>query len=156
MAKTIPISPAVQAARARRLARADRDIVRFEWFLREVNDKINLNLRQRMQLATAYLLSKVVKNISVPVVRGTGVKSGRVVVVERSKPGEFPRAETTQLMKTVFSDVVETSPGNFDGYVGTPLDYGLILETQMNRSFLVRTLNEEKDVITRMLTGRIE
>ena len=57
-------------------------------------------------------------------------------------------------MKTIFADVRETSPGVNDGFVGTPLDYGLILETseRLDRSFLVRTLQEEFDTTRRVLT----
>ncbi len=151
MATPIPAPQEVMDARARRGARADRDLVRFQWRLDNVIGKVNLTMRQRVTMATGYLLSKVVKNISVPVVRGKGPKSGRNVVVERSKPGEFPRAETARLMRDIFTDVVETQPGTIDGYCGTTLKYGLILETKLNRGFLVRTLREEQDVISRML-----
>lgn len=125
-----------------------------EWFIREVSSKVAVTMRQRVGLATQYLKNKVVRNISTPVVKGTGPRGGRVVM-GRSVAGEFPHAETTQLMKTIFGEVRETSPGVFDGFVGTPLDYGLILETQMDRSFLVRTLREEQGTIKRILTGPI-
>ena len=36
--------------------------------------------------------------------------------------------------------------------VGTTLDYGLILETRMNRSFILRTFNEERNNIRTILT----
>jgi len=39
----------------------------------------------------------------------------------------------------------------YDGYVGTPLDYGAILELKMNRSFLRRTLDEERPTIMKIL-----
>ena len=74
----------------------------------------------------------------------------------RSKPGEFPHAETTQLLKTIFGEVRQTARGVWDGFIGTPLSYGLILEIKMNRSFLVRSLNEERGNIKRILTGPIK
>lgn len=148
------ISQATANAYARRVGRADADLARFQWFIREVSDKVSMTMEQRVRMATDYLLSKVVKNISVPVVKLVISKKTRVT--ERSKPGEFPRADTTQLLKTTFSDVKKLTPAVTEGYVGTPLDYGLILETKLNRKFLTRTLQEEQGTIQRMLTGPIK
>jgi hypothetical protein len=118
-------------------------------------------------MATEYLRDRVVRNISRPVTKKI-VDVGRsfettaknrakkTVVTDRSKPGEFPKADTTQLMKTVFSDVKEEIPGMINGYVGTPLDYGLILELRLNRKFLTRTLDEEYDMIEQLLLGPIK
>lgn len=141
---------AIERATARRA-------VRWEWKLKEFDGKLNVTMKDRVRLATEYLKTRVVQNISVPVVKQKGERSKRTVVTERSKPGEFPRADTVQLLKTIFSDVKETSPGVWDGFVGTPLSYGAILETskRLDRSFLVRTLNEEKENLTRMLTGPV-
>ena len=149
----MPQPPAVVVeARNRRRTSAAAGGVRFEWFIREVSDKVAMALEERVRLATAHLLSAVVQNISSLVTKSRGPRGGHVVT-DRSRPGEFPKADTTQLMKTTFSDVQNFGNGVVDGYVGTPLDYGLILETQMNRSFLVRSLNEENNNITRILTG---
>ena len=152
---TTPIAnPAVEAGRARRAeAQAERD-VRIEWFIQEVCGKVAIAMRERVKIATHLLKDRVVQNISTPVVKGVGPRGGRVIT-GRSKEGEFPHAETTQLMKTIFEEVRETEPGMYDGFVGTPLDYGLILETRMNRSFLVRTLNETREDITRILSGPV-
>lgn len=147
-------SAAVVAARDRRESSAAARAVRFQWFIREVSDKVAMTLEQRMRVATNYLISKVVQNISRPVTKSKGPRGGNVVT-DRSKPGEYPKAETTQLMKTIFGDVRNLGDGNVEGYVGTPLDYGLILETKMDRSFLVRSLNENRDDIARILTGPI-
>jgi len=147
-------SVAVEKARQRRVARADAKAARIEWFIDQVSNTVNLSMTQRVRTATEFLRSRVVKNISIPVTKATSRKTGRVVVLERSKPGEFPRADTTQLMKTIFKKVKSTK-SFAEGYVGTPLDYGLILETRMNRSFLVRTLREESTRIRRILTGPI-
>jgi hypothetical protein len=128
--------------------------VRWQWFIKEVSDKISLTMLERTRIATNFVMSKVIRNISTAVTKGTGPRGGRVVT-NRSKSGEFPHAETTQLMKTIFSDVREFGDGSCEGYVGTPLPYGLILEVRMGRSFLVRTLNEERAEIVRILTGPI-
>jgi hypothetical protein len=148
-------SPAVEAARQRRVGAAEQRLVRIEWFIENVTDKVKLSLKQRVSLATSMLLDRMIRNVSVPVTKVPGTKTGRIIVTERSKPGEFPRADTTQLMKTLFKEVVVDQDGA-SGYVGTPLDYGLFLEIKMNRSFMVRTLNEERGMITRILTGPIQ
>lgn len=155
MAVRIPKpSAAVLAARQRAVVGAKAARFRIEWFIKNVSDKVQLTMKQRVTLAASILRDRVVQNISVPVTKGTGPLGGRVVT-NRSKPGEFPRADTTQLMKTIFDDV-RFSSGAWEGYVGTPLDYGLILETKMNRLLLVRTLAETRPVITKILTGPIK
>jgi hypothetical protein len=144
------------AARARREARAGQGDVRIEWFIKEVSNKVRMSMKQRVRIASELLRSKVTKNISTPVVKEKGAR-GVTIVTERSEKGEFPRADTTQLMKTIFHTVVETSKGVFDGYVGTPLDYGLILEVseRLDRSFLLRTFNQERGRVDRILRGPI-
>lgn len=146
---------AVLAARARRKNAGAQNAENIEWFIEEVSNKIAMTLEQRMRIAVEYLRTKVVKNISRPVTIKIGPKGGKIVT-DRSKPGEFPKAETTMLMKTVFQDVKTHQDGSVSGYVGTPLDYGLTLETEMDRSFLIRTLNEERGTVTRLLTGPIK
>ena len=145
-------SAAVLAARGRR--GADKS-VRIEWFIKNVSDKVELSLKQRTRIAAELLKTSVVRNISKPVTRSIGPKGGKVVS-DRSKEGEFPKADTTQLMKTIFMEVRMEGKGVFEGYVGTTLDYGLILETRRNRSFLVRTLNEVRSKIKRILSGPIK
>lgn len=170
MAKAKGYTAAVQAAYARRAGVAGRADVNFEWFIEEVSDKIELTMERRVRLTTNWLQSQVVQNISRPVTKTTtkrvrdtsGFPKGGPVgsqytkITNRSKPGEFPKADTTQLRKTIFNGTFESSPGVWDGFVGTPLDYGLILEIKMNRSFLVKTLNELKPRIVRLLSGPIK
>ena len=121
-----------------------------------------------MLIVVEHLRDTVVRNISVPVVkevvtltRGPNKGKSLTRVTERSVAGEFPRADSTQLYKSIFpavgeeaSAVVQTDKG-FEGYVGTPLDYGMILETRMNREFLGRTLREEIRNIERILGARM-
>ena len=112
-----------------------------------------MNMRQRLQLAGQLLRDRVVINISRPVTktRRVGGRGGgsRIVVTNRSRPGEFPKADMTRLMKDVFFRFEDEETV----VVGVSLDYGLILETRMDRSFLVRTLNELRPAIIRILTG---
>lgn len=149
----VKFSPAVQAARQRRSGRAARTEAEFESFVDEVSKRIDLTLKQRVTIAVSFLADKIVKNISVPVTKE--VIGRRVRVTERSKPGEYPRADTTQLRKSIFWDVVEDDEGKISGYVGTPIGYAIPLELTMERQFLTRTLDEERGNITRILTGPV-
>ncbi len=163
-----PPSAAVLQGRARRLSRAHDNAVRTQWFIEEVLDVVNTSMKKRVKIATEYLRSRIVLNISRPVTKtyltrqvqvvnakGKTVtkKEHSVTISNRSKSGEFPKADTVQLLKTIFTDVIELQPGCWAGFVGTPLLYGLVLELKMNRSFLVRTLNEERSKIMRILSG---
>lgn len=143
-------SPAVLAALGRRASRAGQKKANIKWFIEDVSNKIAIPMRKRVAIATEFVKSKVIENVSTPVTKSGGR------VTDRSKPGEFPRADTTQLMKTIFGETKEVSKGVFDGYIGTPLDYGLILETRRNRSFLKRTFNEELGKVTAILSGPVK
>lgn len=153
---------AIEAARARRVATSAAKSARTEWFINEVSTKVKMTLKSRVRLATELVKNRVIVNISRPVTKNIRVhRSGRkwvseVIVTDRSKPGEFPKADTTQLLKTIFSDYKEEMDDSYTGYVGTPIDYGVILELEMDRSFLVRTLRESYADITRILTGPIK
>lgn len=130
-------TPAIRDALLRRQQTSARRASRNQWFLEEVQKKVQDDIHALVVIATEYLKTRVIKNISIPVDR----VGGRVT--QRSLPGEFPRADTTMLMKTIFTDYKFSDDGTWaEGYVGTPLDYGVILELFMERSFLNRTLNE--------------
>lgn len=163
-------SDAVAAARARRAAKAGAASKRDQWFIKEAVQKVAIPMQQRVKIATEYLRSKIVKNLSVPVIK-TVVSVGkqprndaghfqarrRVTRVSgRSKPGEFPRADTTLLMKSIIGETTIDADGNAHGYVGTPVDYGVILELKMQRSFLRRTMHEERAKIQAILSGPIQ
>ena len=148
------------ASRDAMLAARDRRILRFnaraEWFTRNVVRNLNIGMAARLRATGQMLRDKIVINISYPV---TKVKKKRLVEDERfapgdrmktetyttvdpasrSKPGEYPHADTTRLMKDVFWELQEE---NLLVRVGTTLDYGLWLETMMQRSFIRRTLLE--------------
>jgi len=142
-------------------ARQARVNTRLDWFGAEVAGDVTRTMASRIKLASQLVRDKTVANISRPVTkiktgggRGEGgrFKASRTAVTDRSVPGEFPRADTTRLMKDAFFEVT-TTPTGTTGVIGTTLDYGLILETRRNRSFLRRTLSETRNVITIMLTS---
>lgn len=141
------VTPA-QAIRRRRA----KSNYQLKWFGNRVKNSINTGMSTRIKLAAQFLRDRVVVNLSKPVRKYRGPRSGRTQVdpASRSKPGEFPRADTTHLMKTTFWQMQD----NLTGIVGTPLGYGLLLETTMDRSFLRRTLNEVLPQIKRITTMR--
>ena len=145
---------AIERARGRRVARERGIQIKTEWFIDKVLEDINTSNARRVRIATAYVKTRVIQNISEPVVKTTGPKGG-LVVTGRSKPGEYPRADYALLMNTIFSHVKKTALG-YEGYVGTPLDYGMILELRLNRSFLMKTLQEERETIFRIINGNVE
>ena len=118
------------------------------WYGHGINKHVNLHLTSRVKIAAEFLRGRVVRNISRPVFKFKN-KAGRTVVdpASRSKPGEFPKADTTRLMKDIFWKMEH----KHSAIIGTTLDYGLILETRMNRSFLRRSLNENLPTIRAIL-----
>lgn len=124
------------AARQARIARFD---TRLEWYGERVLRNVNLGMEQRLKIVGQLMRDKVVINISIPVVKVKSRITGRIIVTERSHEGEFPRADTTRLMKDIFW---EYHPESMSVNIGTNLGYGLYLETRMHRSFLRRTLLE--------------
>lgn len=160
-------SPAVLAAERRRIDRAFSDFVREQYFVQRVMTNINLAMSVRVGIATEWLRTKIVYNISRPVtkrltartvmsVTGASQTAYFTEISNRSKPGEFPKADTTLLMKSIFGEVRNPFIGIYDGYVGTPVDYAVPLELKMNRSFLKRTLLEEKATIVAILASPIQ
>ena len=154
-------SAAVEAARARRTASSAERAVRTEWLIEQVSTFIKMKVKARVRLAAEYVKNRVIVNISRPVTKTVVARpSGKrwiteTLVSNRSRPGEFPKADTTLLMKTIFTDYAQTG-SVYDGFIGTPLQYGLELELVMNRSFLLRTFYEEYGTIRRILTGPIQ
>lgn len=138
-----------------RSRRASTPTVRIQWFTAKVVSKIDLTMKTRMFLAVQYLEGQIVRNISRPVTKFRGPRGG-LVVTNRSRPGEFPKADTTNLMKSIFSDVRVMAGKFVDGFVGTPVDYGVILELLMDRSFMVRTLRESQGPLLAILAGPIK
>ena len=150
-------SQAVLREGRRRQARAIVTAIRQQWFVNQVVGTITLTLRQRMVVAVELIKRKVIVNISRPVTKSKGVRSGRIVVTNRSKPGEFPKADTAQLMRGIFRRVL-MSRGVITGIVGSNMEYSKHLENEelkTYRSFLLRTLRENDPNIIKIFTGRI-
>ena len=142
-------TPAQQATAFK--VRQSKFATRLNWFDKQVATNIKIGMQGRLKLAGQMLRDKVVINISRPVTKVKSNRTGRTVVVpsSRSKPGEFPKADTTRLMKDIFWEM----RGPTSVIVGTTLDYGLILETRRNRSFLKRTHDEMLPVLRRVITS---
>ena len=138
------------------MATTTRRNVRMEWFGKNVNSVISREMKSRVKVATKFLQANVRRNISVPVATSIGPRGG--IIKERSKPGEFPRKDFGNLWKDIFGITQTTSRGVFDGFVGTTLSYGAILEVwpKINRAFLVPTLFQSQGVIKNILTAPIK
>jgi hypothetical protein len=124
---------------------------RLNLYIERIVQRTTLTVRQRVRMCGQFLLDRTRINLSRPV-RKIKTKAGRIAVdrASRSKRGEFPRADTTTLMKGIFLNMSE------DGMiarVGTPHAYGLRLEVQMDRSFLRRSLNELREYFLIIIQG---
>lgn len=151
----MPAVPQIAAAQARRMVKLTARIAWIQDFAEQVKNRVDLTAQQRVKIATELVKNSVIRNISVPVVKTPTErvhgKGSYTKVTERSKSGEFPRTDTGQLLRTVMSTVEKTPWGGWVGYIGSPLSYGVILELRMSRSFLVRTLVEEKATVMKIL-----
>jgi hypothetical protein len=138
---------------------------KINWHGQKVKRNIRLGMEQRIKLAAMMLRDQTVRNISRPVTKIKGRRrdskgkfrsATRVDPTSRSKPGEFPKADTTRLMKDIFwqeDNRFFRGPG---AIIGTTLDYGAILElsSRLDRSFLRRTHREQLGRIRQiLLTG---
>jgi len=114
---------------------------------------LQLEMSKRLKLATQLVKDQVKLNLNRSVLKYKGPKSKktRVLPESRSKPGEFPRKETGDLQKNIFGEM----PRPDWGVVGTTYGYGLLLETQMNRSYLRRTLLEMQPKIRQILVKTV-
>lgn len=144
-------------ARTRRQTRMD---ARIRWFSDRFERGLQLTMSQRLRVAVQLLRDQIVINLSTPVVKvrrkrtrdtSWGAKGSSYTWVDpasRSRPGEYPHAETTRLMKDIFYDF----PTPLSAIIGTSLKYGVRLEVLMNRSFLRRTLWEMQPILADILT----
>lgn len=132
---------------------------KIKWHGDEFKAKLEQTTSRRVKFAAQLLRDRVVVNISRPVTKlGRGRDSlGRFTagrVANRSKPGEYPKADTTRLMKDIFWEMISEQ----EAVVGTTLDYGAVLElsARLDRSYLRRTLRENHSTIQRILTAPIK
>jgi hypothetical protein len=148
----------IEAARQRRVISIQARVERWETKVKPLLDTVAFTMRERVRIATEHLRNKVVLNISRPVTKYTGSISKRVQVRDRSKAGEFPKADTTMLIKNIFGHTAVLEGGVWEGYVGTTLSYGAILETSewLDRKYLTRTMLEETETIVGILSGPLK
>jgi len=126
--------------------------VRMQTYIDQVLTAKHRTVSQRVNIAGNFLRDRVVANLSRPVYKYRSSRTGRTAVAaeSRSKPGEFPRADTTRLMKDIFHT---HDSATATSRIGTTLLYGLVLETQLDRSFLRRTLNEIRAQLVLIVQG---
>ena len=116
-------------------------VTAFVWNGPKVQAGLEAKMKARVKLAGQLVRDQVVRNIS---------KS--VASHGRSKPGEFPHADTTRLMKSIFWEAVDDG---LKANVGTPVDYGLELELG-GRSFLRRTVIEMDSQLKQLFTKKLD
>jgi hypothetical protein len=147
----------INAARTRRVRAALNRDIKIQWFIREVSNKIELTMRRRVRVATELVTSRIIQNISRPVTVSTGPRGGRVVT-NRSKPGEFPKSDKGDLLKSIFNVVVTPRRGMVEGRIGSEVIHGGILErsAKLDRNYAARTLNETRALVLQILTGPIK
>lgn len=126
--------------------------VKLQLTVDKVVNTMTLAAAKRVRIAGELLRDRIVVNLSRPVRKYKSRRTGRIAVdpASRSKPGEFPRADTTRLMKSIFH---EHDAATATSRVGTNLKYGVILEFRMNRSFIRRTLNEIRSQLMLIVRG---
>lgn len=136
---------------AKREERRVKITQRIDWYDARLTAGVKQTAKQRVGFAAQTLRDAIVVNIAKPVHKRKSLRGRRRTVVEpssRSKPGEFPRADTTRLMKDIFWEKIGDGTR---ARVGTTLDYGLFLELFMDRSFILRTFNELKTKLGKIL-----
>ena len=127
-------------------------------------DKYKRLFRQRMsrQLASVgrYLRTRTKQNISKRVRRKRSRRTGKLYVVERSKPGEFPRKDKGLLYRQTFwsrvawNEIIVGSGRFGEARTKNNAYYAAILESaHLNRHFLSRTLLQERKAILAILRG---
>lgn len=135
------------------------------WNHQSLLAEIEMGINKRMMLAGEHLANAHKKNLSKPVRKLTKTRrrttsrgaAGSTYTyadpASRSRPGEYPRADSTNLMKNIFWDVVEM-PGLQQLKVGTPTKYGAELELNAGRLGLRATLLAELPVLRSIFVMR--
>lgn len=152
------------AARSRREAQFTARLAM--WRGDEFQAKLKGKIGAQLMVVGQLFRDKVVINISRPVTKLPGQRRQRrtrrgargstftwVDPSSRSKPGEFPKADTSTLLRSIFSK--KAGDKNTPAVrIGTNLGYGAVLELspRLRRSFLRRTLVESRREIASILT----
>jgi len=125
--------------------------VTIQWNGDRVEGVIYKDMSEKMGKAVKMIRFRTVKNITKRVVLYRSPGSP----VSRSKPGMYPYFDTGKLAHSILGLVKEYKHGSWEGYVYTNVDYSLYLERDLDRSFLVRTFNENYDALRRLFGKRI-
>ena len=117
----------------------------FQWRIREYTDGLRREMLRRTYRAAAHVQQKTQRNLRVP-----------FYTEGPSKPGEFPRARSVLLLKSV---QIKVEPNTLRGWVYSNLSYALFLEfstrTLFGREFLRRTLYEERDRVKQIFQAKL-
>ena len=158
MIKSERMAAAARAAGTRRAFEFEARLTK--WRGDEFQRKLKGKIGAQLTLVGQLLRDRVVINISRPVTklaggRGAGGRFLRAWVDprSRSRPGEFPKADTSTLLRSIFYKKTGTKSAPAVR-VGTTLGYGAVLELspRLRRSFLRRTLVESRREIASILT----
>jgi hypothetical protein len=133
-----------------------------------VQKQVIAGMVKRFKVLGEHLKNRHIMELSVPVVKARkkrrrttsrGTKGSSYTYAEpdsRSKPGEYPRAETGELRRNTFSEV-SLEIGFIKLEVGTSKKYGEMLETKMDRKGLRATLiSSMPDIRKILLTNQME
>jgi len=117
--------------------------------LKELPSKVSKPIKQEVFISAQLIRNSAIKNIN------TGPRSGAIYMVGaknsvRSGPGEFPKTDTGQLVKSISTQRLDSG---FKSIVGTDLRYGRFLEfgtsNMQARPWLLRSAKEnEKKIVT--------
>lgn len=116
------------------------------WFGSQVTRSLQEQTLLKLGRAGKFVRDKTRANISIDVER---LPSGNVI---RSKPGEFPRRDTTRLYRTLRHNLYTRT---LEVRVESPEPYALTLEQNLDRAFLTRTLREELPAVRTIMTSPI-
>ncbi len=113
------------------------------WQGDEFFEEVRGQIRANIGTAAEVLKADIQENIGIQ-----GVPEAR-----RSYRGEFPRMETGDLQRSIQVSGPTESNDTITAKVGSNLPYAQVLEEEMDRSFLARTLHENEDNYAQIIIG---
>lgn len=124
--------------------------VRTKFYVKDVIREYESHNKENVKDATTFLVEQTKRNVTRTWHTGDNP----------SKPGEYPHAVTGELAKSIRGRTVKGGKGKrgitWTGYVTVGVEYGVILEKsrRLRRSFLVRTMQENKKALLKYITRR--
>ena len=120
-------------------------------------DRVEFNLEDAVDDAVRIMAFKVMNtatdDIREPSHSGNFVSRGKTAKHEISKHGDTPNTDTGRLIGSI---AVDHKKGSQVARVGTNLDYGLFLETSLNRPWLEPALNKEKPFFSQNMANAMD